>query len=172
MKVKRMVEDESKKQEVKVAANNAVKLLRDNVSIFSEQPDYRVSALQQISKVKNTTREFTESDVDVISMLLLGTRQHLVNNLNAVTTIALDTTIPAWSTGMPEIINDLQSFVVSLIDKTAFEIRNAVSAYLVMPFNKNVGKPSITPNKNASFIQQVNGVNTATPHVGPLPTEK
>lgn len=172
MKVKRMVEDEIKKQEVKVAANNAVKLLRDNVSIFSEQPDYRVSALQQISKVKNTTREFTESDVDVISMLLLGTRQHLVNNLNAVTTIALDTTIPAWSTGMPEIINDLQSFVVSLIDKTAFEIRNAVSAYLVMPFNKNVGKPSITPNKNASFIQQVNGVNTATPHVGPLPTEK
>lgn len=172
MKVKRMVEDESKKQEVKVAANDAVKLLRDNFSIFSEQPDYRVSALQQISKVKNTTREFTESDVDVISMLLLGTRQHLVNNLNAVTTIALDTTIPAWSTGMPEIINDLQSFVVSLIDKTAFEIRNAVSAYLVMPFNKNVGKPSITPNKNASFIQQVNGVNTATPHVGPLPTEK
>ena len=172
MKVKRMVEDESKKQEVKVAANNAVKLLRDNVSIFSEQPDYRVSALQQISKVKNTTREFTESDVDVISMLLLGTRQHLVNNLNAVTTIALDTTIPAWSTGMPEIINDLQSFVVSLIDKTAFEIRNAVSAYLVMPFNKNVGKPSITPNKNASFIQQVNGVNTATPLVCPLPTEK
>ena len=172
MKVKRMVEDEIKKQEVKVAANNAVKLLRDNSSIFSEQPDYRVSALQQISKVKNTTREFTESDVDVISMLLLGTRQHLVNNLNAVTTIALDTTIPAWSTGMPEIINDLQSFVVSLIDKTAFEIRNAVSAYLVMPFNKNVGKPSITPNKNASFIQQVNGVNTATPHVGPLPTEK
>lgn len=172
MKVKRMVEDESKKQEVKVAANNAVKLLRDNFSIFSEQSDYRVSALQQISKVKNTTREFTESDVNVISMLLLGTRQHLVNNLNAVTTIALDTTIPAWSTGMPEIINDLQSFVVSLIDKTAFEIRNAVSAYLVMPFNKNVGKPSITPNKNASFIQQVNGVNTATPHVGPLPTEK
>ena len=172
MKVKRMVEKKKKKQEVKVAANNAVKLLRDNFSIFSEQPDYRVSALQQISKVKNTTREFTESDVDVISMLLLGTRQHLVNNLNAVTTIALDTTIPAWSTGMPEIINDLQSFVVSLIDKTAFEIRNAVSAYLVMPFNKNVGKPSITPNKNASFIQQVNGVNTTTPHVGPLPTEK
>lgn len=165
MKVRNMEKDNVRQEQIR-AAVDAVKLSRNNFSIFSV-----VSALQQISKVKNTTREFTESDVDVISMLLLGTRQHLVNNLNAVTTAALDNSVPAWSTGMPEIINDLQAFVISLIDKTAFELRNAVSAYLVMPFNKNVGKPSITPNKNASFIQQVNGVST-TPHVGPLPTEK
>ena len=165
MKVRNMEKDNVRQEQIR-AAVDAVKLSRNNFSIFSEEP-----ALQQISKVKNTTREFTESDVDVISMLLLGTRQHLVNNLNAVTTAALDNSVPAWSTGMPEIINDLQAFVISLIDKTAFELRNAVSAYLVMPFNKNVGKPSITPNKNASFIQQVNGVST-TPHVGPLPTEK
>lgn len=171
MKVRNMEKDNVRQEQIRAAANNTVKLLRDNFSIFSEELGYIVSALQQISKVKNTTREFTESDVDVISMLLLGTRQHLVNNLNAVTTAALDNSVPAWSTGMPEIINDLQAFVISLIDKTAFELRNAVSAYLVMPFNKNVGKPSITPNKNASFIQQVNGVST-TPHVGPLPTEK
>lgn len=172
MKVGNMTEDGNKKECIKISANNAGKLLCDNFRIFNEESSYRVSALQKISSIKNTTRKFTADDVDLLSALLLGTRQYLINNLNIVTTVALDTTIPAWTTGMPEIINDLQSFVVSLIDKTAFEIRNAVSAYLVMPFNKNVGKPNITPTKNASFIQQVNGVNTTTPHVGPLPTEK
>ena len=172
MKVRNVEEDNSKQKLRQEAVNNAVKLLRNNFTAFNVEPNSNIiAALQKISKIKNTTREFSENDIDLLSMSLLGTRQHLVNNLNAVTTIALDTTIPAWNTGMPEIINDLQSFVVSLIDKTAFELRNAVSAYLVMPFNKNVGKPSITPNKSASFIQQVNGVST-TPHVGPLPTEK
>lgn len=172
MEVKNVEKEKVRKQRIQTVAKAAIQNLYRNIGTpISNDIMYRTSVLERISAIKNN-KEFNSDDIDLLAMSLLGTRQYLIKNLAIVTTIALDASIPAWSSGMPEIINDLQTFVISIKDKNAFELKDALTAYLSMPFNKNVSNPHDIDAKKLKFIASVNGVNTSTPHVGPLPTEK